>query len=174
MSAASLRWQERFFPLPNFGAPNSTVANFRGTYPQSNRQDQFDVRADHYFSARHTVYGRFSFKRFKPLAIDSGVPPEFAGYRVNVRNGRLAAFSDTWAITPRLINEFKLGFSRGYNPREGELQGQQLIDELGIQGLPRQADDVRNIPSVSISNFVSIFQIAKEAPAENHFRASIS
>jgi hypothetical protein len=169
LSSASLKWQEQFFPLPNFGPANLTVANFRGIYPQSNRQDQFDVRVDHYFSSRHTVYGRFSYKRFRPLAIDSGVPPEFAGYRFNVRNGRLAAFSDTFTITPRLINEFKLGFARGYNPREGELEGQPIIDALGIQGLPPQPG-VNNIPTVSIANFVTIFQVAKEAPAENTFQ----
>src|SRR5205814_7719472 len=90
--------------------------------------------------------------------------------RENVRNGRLAAISDTWTISPSLINEFKLGYARGYNPREGELGGQELIDQLGIQGLPRQPGGVRNIPAVSISNFVSIFQVAKQAPAENTFQ----
>ncbi len=171
LSSAALKWQELFFPQPNFGPPDLTVANFRGTYPQQTRQDQFDVRVDHYFSPRHTIYSRFSYKRLQPHAIDSGVPPELAGYRINVRNGRLAAVSDTWTVSPRLINEFKLGFARGYNPREGDLTGQALIDQLGIQGLQRQPNDVRNIPNVSISNFVSIFQVAKEAPAENTFQA---
>jgi hypothetical protein len=166
----STRWQERFFPLPNFGPPDLTVANFRATYPQQVRQDHFDVRVDHYISAKNTIYARFSFKRLQPRMIDSGVPPELAGYRHNVRSGRLAAISDTWTISPALINEFKVGFARGFNPREGEVGGQELIDELGIQGLPRQPDSVVNIPSVSISNFVGIFQVAKQAPAENTFQ----
>jgi hypothetical protein len=170
LSAVSLKWQELFFPQPNFGAPNLTVANFRGTYPQQTRQDQFDVRVDHYISAKNTIYARFSYKRLRPHALDSGVPPEYAGYRVNVRNGRLAAISDTWTINPTLINEFKLGYARGFNPREGELGGQKLIDALGIQGLPRQTDNILNIPTVSVSNFVSIFQVAKQQPAENTFQ----
>ena len=33
-NSASVKWQEMFFPPSNFGAPNLTVANFRGTYPQ--------------------------------------------------------------------------------------------------------------------------------------------
>ena len=170
LSATSLKWQETFFPKPNFGAPNLTVANFRATYPQDTRQDQFDVRVDHYISPKNTIYSRFSYKRNRPHALDSGVPPEFAGYRVNVRNGRLAAISDTWTISPTLVNEFKLGYARGYNPREGELGGQELIDALGIQGIPRQPAGVINIPTVSISNFVSIFQVGKEIPAENTFQ----
>jgi hypothetical protein len=169
-NSAAVKWQERFFPLPNFGPPDSTVANFRASYPQQFRQDQFDIRVDHYFSSKNTLYARFGFKRFKPHALDSGVPPEFAGYRVNVRNGRLAAVSDTWTISPRLVNELKVGFARGYNPREGELSGQEIVDLLGIQGLPRQPLDVRNLPTVSISGFQTIAQVAKAAPAENTFQ----
>lgn len=102
--------------------------------------------------------------------IDSGLPPEIAGYRNHVRNGRLAAVSDTWTISPRLVNEMKLGFARGYNPREGELSGQEIIDLLGIQGVPRQPVSVRNLPIVSISNFHTAGQVAKQAPAENTFQ----
>ncbi|HUS07801.1 MAG TPA: carboxypeptidase-like regulatory domain-containing protein, partial [Bryobacteraceae bacterium] len=171
LSAASLKWQDRFFPLPNFGAPDLTVSNFRGSYPQDVRQDQFDARVDHYISSKNTAYMRYSYKRLRPHMIDSGVPPDFAGYRVNVRTGHLVALSDTWTLRPNLINEFKLGFSRSYNPREGEITGQEVIDMLGVQGLPRQTEPINNIPSVSISNFVSIFQVAKQAPAENSFQA---
>jgi Carboxypeptidase regulatory-like domain len=170
MSAASLRWQERFFPLPNFGPPDLTIANFRASYPQEVRQDQFDARVDHYLSSKNTAYVRYSYKRLRPRMIDSGVPPEFAGYRVNVRTGHLIALSDTWTLRPNLINEFKIGFSRSFNPREGELSGQVLIDMLGIEGLPRQPESIRNVPGVSITNFVSIFQVAKQAPAENSFQ----
>ncbi len=169
-SKPAVTWQNTFFPPPNFGPPTLAVANFRATYPQQTRQDQFDVRVDHYISSKNTVYARFSYKRLQPHALDAGVPPEYAGYRVNVRNGRLAAVSDTWTISPSLINEFKVGYARGYNPREGEVGGQSLIDALGIQGLPRQPADVRNIPSVSITGFSGIFQVAKEFPAENTFQ----
>lgn len=170
LSSVALKWQEMFFPKPNFGASNLTVANFRGTYPQETRQDQFDIRVDHYISEKNTIYGRYSYKRLQPKAIDSGVPPEFAGYRFNVRTGGLVAISDTWTISPTLINEFKFGYARGYNPRQGEIGGQALIDALGIQGLPKQPADVINIPSVSINNFVSIFQVAQQYPGERTFQ----
>jgi len=168
---ASLKWQAQFFPTPNFGAPDLTVSNYRGSFPQQVRQDQFDARVDHYISQKNTAYIRYSYKRLKPRMIDSGVPPELAGYRINVRSGHLIALSDTWTLRPNVINEFKVGFSRSFNPREGELSGQKIIDDLGIQGLPRESESVRNVPSVSITNFVSIFQVSKQAPAENSFQA---
>jgi hypothetical protein len=170
LDPAALKWQQLFFPPPNFGPPNLTVANFRQTSPQQTTQDKGDGRLDYYFSPQQTLYARFSYSRLQPHAIDSGVPPEYAGYRINVRTGLLAALSDTWTISPRLINEFKLGFSRGANPREGELSGQKLVDQLGLQGIPRQPESLHNIPTVSISNFQTIFQVAGEIPAENTFQ----
>jgi hypothetical protein len=167
---ASVKWQEKFFPQPNFGPPDLFVANFRAAYPSGNRQDQFDIRGDHYFSTKNTLYVRFSYRRNEPHALDSGLPPDITGYRVQVRNGRLAAVSDTWTITPNLINEFKAGFSRNHNPRQGVLKGQELIDELGIQGLPPQPSDVGNIPTVQIQGFHQVAQVAAQVPAENTYQ----
>jgi hypothetical protein len=116
---------DRFFPLPNYGAPDLTVSNFRGSYPQDVQQDQFDARVDHYISSRNTAYSRYSYKRLRPHMIDSGVPPDFAGYRVNVRTGHLIALSDTWTLRPNLINEFKLGFSRSYNRGKAKSPGRK-------------------------------------------------
>ena len=170
LSTTSLKWQERFFPLPNFGPPELTVANFRGTYAQQVQEDSFDVRVDHYFSPGNKIYAKYGYKRLDNHMIDAGVPPEFGGTRVNVREGWVGTISDTWTVSPQLINELKIGFARGFNPREGSLGGQELIDFLGIQGLPRVPAEVRNIPSVSITGFHSVFQVAKAQPAENTFQ----
>ena len=167
LNPASLKWQERFYPLPNFGPPELFVANYRNTFPQQFRHDQFDARVDYQFTPKNTAYARVGYKRPEPKALDSGLPPDLTGYRVQVRNFRHVAISDTWTLTPRLINELKLGYARNYNPRAGILAGQELIDLLGIEGLPRQASDVKNIPTVSISGFQTMTQIANQAPAEN-------
>ena len=146
LNPAALKWQERFFPLPNFGPPDLFVANFRAAYPSGNRQDQFDIRMDHYFSPRNTFYARVSYRRNEPHALDSGLPPDITGYRVQVRNGRLAAISDTWTISPNLINEFKAGFSRNLNPRGGVLKGQELIDFFRDSGIDAAAHRHRQYP----------------------------
>jgi Carboxypeptidase regulatory-like domain len=169
-NSTSLKWQERFFPPPNFGPPDSTVGNFRGTFPQQVQEDSFDIRVDHYFSAANKIYAKYGYKRLDNHMIDAGVPPEYGGTRVNVREGWVAMISDTWTVSPQFINEFKVGFARGFNPREGSLGGQELIDYLGIQGLPRVSEDVRNIPTVNITGFHTIVQVAKAQPAENTFQ----
>ncbi|MFN0170601.1 MAG: carboxypeptidase regulatory-like domain-containing protein [Bryobacteraceae bacterium] len=169
-NSASLKWQDKFFPDPNFGPPNLLVQNFRAAYPSGNRQDQFDIRVDHYFSPKNTFYTRVSYRRNEPRALDSGLPPDITGYRWQVRNGRLAAISDTWTLSPRLVNEFKAGFSRNSNPRGGVLSGQDLIDYLGIQGLPPQPRDIVNIPIVQIQGFHQVAQVAGQIPTETTYQ----
>ena len=169
LSSAALKWQDKFFPLPNFGAPDLFVANFRAAYPSGNRQDQFDIRMDHYFSPRNTFYARVSYRRNQPHALDSGLPPDITGYRVQVRNGRLAAISDTWTISPRLINEFKAGFSRNLNPRGGSAQGPGPHRFSRHPGADAAAG-VANIPIVQIQGFQQVAQVAGETPAENTYQ----
>src|SRR5262245_768742 len=170
LSATSLKWQGPFFPMPNYGPPDLTVVNFRGTYPQQVQEHYFDIRVDHYFSPANKIYAKYGYKRLDNQMIDSGVPPEFGGTRVNVREGWVGTISDTWTVSPQLINELKIGFARGFNPREGSIGGQELIDFLGIQGLPQVPPEVKNIPSVSITGFHTVFQVAKAQPAENTFQ----
>ncbi|MEX2263148.1 MAG: carboxypeptidase-like regulatory domain-containing protein [Bryobacteraceae bacterium] len=169
LNQGSLRWQDRFFPLPNFGDPGLTVANYRATVPQQIRHDQFDVRVDYNVNASNNLYARVSYKRSEPRVLDSGLPAELTGYRVQVRMARQVAISDTWTITPRLINEFKVGFARNFNPRQGTLLGQDLVDLVGIQGL-QPAPGIENVPTVNIVGFHTFNQIAKAAPAENTYQ----
>ncbi|MDX1983425.1 MAG: carboxypeptidase regulatory-like domain-containing protein [Bryobacteraceae bacterium] len=169
LNQGAVRWQERFFPRPNFGAPNLTVANYRESVPQQIRHDQFDVRADYNLRSNNTLYARVSYKRSEPKVLDSGLPVEIAGLRVQTRMARQVAISDTWTVTPHLINEFKAGFARNFNPRRGILVGQELIDMLGVQGVP-SAPGVFNVPTVSILGFHTVGQLALQAPAENTFQ----
>ena len=169
INQGTLGWQNRFYPLPNFGAPTSTVANYRETVPQQIRHDQFDVRIDYAVKPSNNLYARVSYKRSEPKVLDSGLPSDRTGLRVQVRMARQVAISDTWTITPTLINEFKAGFARNFNPRQGTLFGQELVEQLGIQGL-QPAPGVENVPTLSVTGFQSMSQIAKAAPAENTFQ----
>ncbi len=169
LNQGAVRWQQRFYPLPNFGAPTLTNANFRSLVPQQIRHDQFDIRMDYSVRSNNNLYARVSYKRSQPQVLDSGLPSELTGLRVQVRMARQVAISDTWTLTPNLINEFKAGFTRNFNPRQGILLGQDLVNELGIQGL-EPAPGVENVPTLSITGFQAMSQIAKAAPAENTFQ----
>ncbi|MCC6586188.1 MAG: carboxypeptidase regulatory-like domain-containing protein [Bryobacterales bacterium] len=169
INQGALSWQNRFYPNPNFGLPNSTNGNYRETVPQQLRHDQFDLRVDYAIRSNNTLYARVSYKRSVPHVLDGGLPAETTGYRIQTRMARQVAVSDTWTISPRLINELKLGFARNFNPARGELLGQQLVDLLGIQGL-QPAPGVENVPTLNITGFQTVAPLAKQAPAENTYQ----
>ncbi|MBL8209831.1 MAG: carboxypeptidase regulatory-like domain-containing protein [Bryobacterales bacterium] len=162
-------WQNRFYPLPNFGPATSTVGNYRATVPQQIRHDQFDIRVDYAIRSNNTIYARVSYKRSEPRVLDGGLPAEQVGYRVQTRMARQVAISDTWTITPSLINELKLGFARNFNPARGQLLGQELVELLGIQGL-QAAPGVENVPALNITGFQTVAPLAKQAAAENTYQ----
>jgi hypothetical protein len=85
LNSTSVKWQDQFFPPPNYGPADSTVGNFRGTFPQQVQEDSFDIRVDHYFSGANKLYAKYGYKRLDNQMIDAGVPPEYGGTRVNVR-----------------------------------------------------------------------------------------
>ncbi len=137
--------------------------------PQQLQHDQFDARMDFAATANQSLYARFSYKDSKPRVVDGNLPAEAVGYRVQKREARQVAISDTWTLTPRLINELKLGFARNFNAARGELLGQELVDLVGIQGL-QPAPGVENVPTVSIVGFTTVAPLAKQAPAENTYQ----
>ena len=166
-------WQDRFYPLPNFGAPTSTVANYRETMPQQLQHDQFDVRVDYAITSNNNLYGRVSYKESEPRVVDGGLPADFC--RVSRSNADGTAGCDLRYVdlTPRLINELKLGFARNYNAARGELLGQELVDMVGIQGL-QPAPGVYNVPSVSIVGFTTVRRSRSRRPLKTPISSSIS
>ena len=53
------------YPAPNVfsGANEATANNYRRVGSDTTAQDQFDVRLDRYFGARHKIFGRYSYLR---------------------------------------------------------------------------------------------------------------
>ncbi|MCL4854109.1 MAG: hypothetical protein KJZ78_22345, partial [Bryobacteraceae bacterium] len=172
LNQGALRYQDRFLPEPNFGPPDLFVSNFRQNYPQAHRQDHSTSRIDYNISANHRLYGRITFQRsdFNPL--ESGLPPENVGYREQVRNNRNVVISETWTVSPTVINEFKAGYSRDYNPRSGPIAGQTVAELLGMRGIVPQPESNKAYPSVGISGFTTLSQTVPAYPAQNVFQAS--
>jgi hypothetical protein len=75
--------------------------------------------------------------------------------------------SDTWLITPRLINVAKIGYAHTANDFGGALHGQSIIDGLGINGFQVAPSNATGIPSVYITDFTSPFQLPESEPTEH-------
>jgi len=155
---ASLKAQQKLYPLPNFGAPDLAVANFRGSFDRDSRVDKINTRLDYIFSEKHTVYGRFGFTRNLSNNLAGGfLPAEFiGGLGQTLNRAPQGHISSTYTIAPSLINEAKAGIARHWVTTGGPLPGQELIDFIGIQGLVRQPPEERAAPNISITGFQGI------------------
>lgn len=136
------------FPVPSTPAIYNNYSTNAFSRGDSN---QFDIRADHYFSDHNQVFGRFSF--LKDPQLQDG---PFAGYAdgggytqtpIEV-NGVL---SITHVSSPTLIHDFRLAANRMALQRI-QAFGNDLTDipaQLGIFGIPQYTGN-GGMPSIGV------------------------
>ncbi|MFN3323797.1 MAG: carboxypeptidase-like regulatory domain-containing protein [Bryobacteraceae bacterium] len=145
LNAVSLKIQDRFYPLPNFGDPNVFQAqNYREMRVRGFDPDTYwTSRIDHRFSEKAFVFGRVTWNRSHSRGFEGNLPT--IGQRWQQRDTRAVNLSYTHSLKPTLINEFRWGFAYNDNPRHGPLMGRQIVQDLGLVGL---VDDLPDIPGV--------------------------
>jgi hypothetical protein len=143
LNPVSLKLQEKFYALPNFGDPNTlSNQNYRENRrnPIFAHQPQLTVRLDHRFNDKAFVYGRFIGVYWNIPAFESS-PLVTEQFR-RTRNLRSWLVSYTQTITPTLVNEARWGMSSDHLPVESSIRGRALVQELGLQGLAPDLPDV--------------------------------
>ena len=100
------------FPSPTNSSLNGNYNVNRGNTDDTNA---FDVRMDHSFGAKDSIFGRFSWsdgQRFRPGPYTNDA--DGGGFNNGTEAVRTmgAALSYTHSFNPTLINEFRLGFNR--------------------------------------------------------------
>ncbi len=126
-----------YYPLPNanLGVLNPSY-NYQTLVPNPSNSNGFDLRLDHNITAKQQLYVRYSFKNAfyteynsagTVLPANNFLPSDGA----NERNRSLVV-SYNYSITPRLLNEFRFGFTN-YNENDTfPIQGAQAISQLGL------------------------------------------
>ncbi len=161
-------WQNRFYPLPNFGPSESFSANFRETASEKEQAHQSTNRLDLYLSEKHHLYGRFGYQRILFNRLPGELPAVLTDLEDTSRTGTQILIADTWTVSPGLINEFKVGYSRRFQNRSGRLPTQELVDLLGIEGLPGD-QGIFVPPDVRITGFARV-QMARASFVEEGFQ----
>jgi hypothetical protein len=141
-----------FFPTPTLSSTNidSTGNNLVTTIPGKYSENGYDGRIDHVFNANHRVFFRITQKN----PTDTGTDPTAAvgalgtsgdesynplmGTFTTTLDATNLAVSYNWVIRPDLLNELRGGWTRAnfnYSYPQA-LQGNSIIQQLGITGLP--------------------------------------
>ena len=130
--------------MPNPTVPGSVsftgVANNYLINPvEPSRTDQGDIRVDHKISDKDSIFGRFSMSN-QELSPPSPIPPPLAGAQFGsgdwTNNTRSAVISETHIFSPRVINEFRLGYTRLRSERLQFNAFENLSATVGIPGVP--------------------------------------
>src|SRR5579871_3598657 len=142
-----------YFPQPNYGG--GIYDNWIGSGASPGYNDQFDIRIDHRFSQKNLLNVKYSqqwssghnFNCFGNFTDPCEGGP-------NKTTAHLFAINDTYTITPTLLLNTTLGFTRGawhidaYNP-------QGVDDPLGTLGFPSYlyANGFKGVPAVFINQY---------------------
>ncbi len=105
------------YPTPN--ASGSAGFNYANVPVRKLNEGEFDVRLDHNFSTKDSIFARFSYDQATSFV--PGGSPGFAEQSAfastqNIDNhGRNIAISETHVFSDRNINQFNIGFNRIFN-----------------------------------------------------------
>ena len=120
-----------YYPLPNVpgvtGASNINYNNFQSTPA---RTDGADIRVDQTINAKQSAYARFSRKN-----ITSDFANPFLPNDVDSIHNRSFLVSHTFTITPRLLNEFRFGFTNVTTSVNFPIEGAAALTQLNLTGV---------------------------------------
>jgi hypothetical protein len=161
LNPVALRLQELLYPLPNqpglgaFGVADNYYADPGGAY----NSNVYSFRVDQRISDANLLFVRVG------LTITNG--DTYAGELLNgygaagIRSnipGRSVVISDTHSFSPGLVNEAKLGFNRTFSENFDYNYGEDVMSQLGIQGIENPAGDpgIRSMPQFTFGGAISI------------------
>ena len=146
---------QKFFPAPNFGDPNVyAVNNYRETRPGIvSHQPTFTQRADHRFSDRTFMFGRWTATRWFMDGWEAGLPLVTDKKNRSQRNLDAITLAVTHSFSPTLLNEFRYGMAYDRSFSWGFIDGPAFAKQLGLQGLaPDIPENATGFYSASFSN----------------------
>jgi hypothetical protein len=124
-------------PSPQFAneslqqAIATTGYNYLGLRRDDISSNQFDVRGDQTFGQRSSVFGRYTWKNVSQLQpADLALP-----YSTAYAQYRILASGFTYAITPKLANEFRLGFTLERDGNANPFDGAAFTTSTGLNGV---------------------------------------
>jgi len=132
-----------FYPEPNTADPR---LNFVNTTSRRNDDNAFGVRVDHELLRHNQVFVRYGYGNLE--AFNPATLPVLGTF--DASRPQLVSLNDTHLVSPRVINELRLGFNRFRNSLMSARTNQDdIANKLGIGGASKDPLDF-GFPGVSI------------------------
>jgi hypothetical protein len=124
-----------YYPLPNVSGSGSSY-NYETLQPIPSNTNGFDGRLDQYITSTQQIYARFSWKNLLSDSGQLGLPANpLLPNDLNVEHDRSLIVSYNYAITPKMVNEFRFGFTNSRINTVFPIQGATADNQLGLTGI---------------------------------------
>ena len=145
-----------YIPLPNVtGQSGFNYENFQTTPA---RTDGADVRIDQTISTKQSAYARLSRKN-----ITSDFANPFLPNDVDSIHNRSLLVSHTYAINPKLLNEFRFGFTNVTTNVDFPIQGSDALSQLDLTGVNiSQHPTTHAFPTFNFSSGTGLTSIGRD------------
>jgi hypothetical protein len=133
LNPVSLRLLDQYYPLPN--VPSGGSYNYEVLQPTPSSTNGFDTRLDHYITTNQQIYARFSWKNLLSQAGQSGPVNPLLPNDLDSEHDRSLIVSYNYTISPKMVNEFRFGFTNSLIYQQFPIEGAEADDELGLTGI---------------------------------------
>jgi hypothetical protein len=133
LNPVSLNLLNGYYPLPNVNGGSSY--NYEILQPIPSNTNGFDARLDHYITSNQQVYARFSWKNLLTDTGQSGPVNPLLPDDVDTEHDRSLIVSYNYTISPKMVNEFRFGFTNSLIYQQFPIQGSVADDQLGLAGI---------------------------------------
>jgi hypothetical protein len=143
----------QLYPLPTPNLPQNAGYNYVNEPVRKLNEGTFDIRLDHNFSSKDSVFGRFSYDQATNY-VPGGSPTwsevnAFGSNQYIDNHGRNAVVTETHLFSPNTINQASFGFSRIFNHILSFGTGSCAAAVIGIPGanLGSKCDGLTGYPA---------------------------
>jgi len=121
-----------FYPLPNAGASGALSNNFSTLLPTPNPNLRYFGRIDYDFSSKNRLSFSISQKDNPGVNKYGPFPCPINCFSGDI-DGYNAQVTDTWEISPKMVNEFRMGYTKQGNWFVPDTIGFNAASTLGLQ-----------------------------------------
>jgi hypothetical protein len=140
-----------FYPDPNVGNTGRfTAANFVENRISTIESDQYDIRIDQQFNAKHMLFGRYSQKKNPSTSPNNLLLPSDTSFN----NYKQAVVSYNWTIRNNLLNEFRGGLAYAPSGSIFNFDGNSFANSLNLKDIQRDIF-FNGLPNFSIDRLTS-------------------
>jgi hypothetical protein len=123
-----------YYPLPNVSTPGLGY-NYQTLQRTPSSTNGWDLRLDHYITTNQQIYARFSWKNLLSDVGQSGPVNPLLPNDVDTEHDRSLIVSYNYTISPKMVNEFRFGFTNSLINAAFPIQGAAADNQLGLTGI---------------------------------------